>query len=40
MQQPAYYGPSREADMLVDAYCVTEELDQADIPGMLIPSVR
>ena len=25
--------------MLVDTYWVTEELDQADIPHMLIPSV-
>ena len=39
MQQPAYYGPSSGADMLVDAYWLTEELDQADIPDMLMPSV-
>ena len=39
MQQPAYFGPSSGADMLVDAYCVTDELDQADIPNMLMPSV-
>ena len=40
MQQPAFYGPSSGADMLVDAYWVTEELDQADIPDMLIPSSK
>ena len=39
MQQPAYYGPSGGADTVVDAYWVTDELDQADFPNMLMPSV-
>ena len=39
MQQPAYYGPSSGADMLVDAFWITDELDQADIPNMPMPLI-
>ena len=39
MQQPAYYGPSSGAGIVVDACWVTDELDQADLPNMLMPSV-
>ena len=39
MQQPAYYGPSSGADIVLDAYWVTDKLDQADLSNMLMLSV-
>ena len=39
MQQPAYYGPSSGADVVLDAYWVTDELDQADLSNMLMLSI-